>query len=162
MPCVPRKYSNSAKTRFFFWGGGGEHGYSDLLFCYVPFAEQLVFKGRSWEGNGWVCPSHRVCNIKVCGCSESAHLSVWGGKFDLSCGWPPAACGLCIEWTISVNVECLLFCLRVMPFNIFWCVTCICHMKIVVSTSLQRNGPKTNSIASTSTSTFTSLSAAWL
>ena len=49
MPCVPRKYSNSAKTRFSLGGGGG-HGYCDLidlLFCYVPFAEQLVFRGRS-------------------------------------------------------------------------------------------------------------------
>ena len=77
-------------------------------------------------------------------CILSAYLSVWEGRFDLSCRWPPAARGLGIGWTISVNMECLLFCLRVTPLNIFWCVTCLCHMKNVVSTSLQKNGPKTN------------------
>ena len=48
MPCVPRKYSNSAKTRFFFLGGGGGAGST----VTVTYSSAMFLLRNSWFSRG--------------------------------------------------------------------------------------------------------------
>lgn len=50
MPCVPRKYSNSAKTIFSLGGGGG--GGSTVTVTLLTYSSAMFLLRNSWFSGG--------------------------------------------------------------------------------------------------------------